>query len=75
MTVSHSYINTRGVMYDSSNFPAQMCHLLVTIVIDCDKSSSMTPYETICQLLSRDGSVQKQYRLYQTMTMCCYLLQ
>ena len=36
-------------------------------------SSSMTPYETICQLMSRDGSVQKQSRLYQTMTPFCLL--
>ena len=28
----------------------------------------MTPYEWICQLMSRDGSVQKQSGLYQTMT-------
>ena len=28
----------------------------------------MTPYETMCQLLSREGSIQTQSRLYQTMT-------
>ena len=28
----------------------------------------MTPYGWICQLMSRDGSVQKQSGLYQTMT-------
>ena len=52
--------------------PAQSCHLQVTMVIDLgaiyEKSSSMTPYERICQLMSRDGSAQKQSRLYQTMT-------
>ena len=33
----------------------------------------MTPYEWICQLMSRDGSVQKQSGLYQTMTpIFCY---
>ena len=34
----------------------------------CEKSSTLTPYETICQLMSRDGSVQTQSGLYQTMT-------
>ena len=56
---------------------AQSCHLQETRVIDfgrdCEKSSSMTPYEWICQLMSRDGSVQKQSGLYQTMTpIFCY---
>ena len=34
----------------------------------CEKSRPMTPYESKCQLMSRDGSVHKQSRLYQTMT-------
>ena len=46
---------------------------LWTLGAICEKSSSMTPYEWICQLMSRDGSVQKQSGLYQTMTpMFCY---
>ena len=35
-------------------------------------TSSMTPYERICQLMSRDGSVQNQSGLYQTMTPILY---
>ena len=50
-------------------FPAKRCHLHVAMVIDLwhdlENSSSMTPYATICQLMSRDGSVTKQSRLYE----------
>ena len=47
----------------------------LTLGAICEKSSSMTPYEWICQLMSRDGSVQKQSGLYQTMTPNNFLLQ
>ena len=72
MTVSHYNINTRGVIYNSSYFASSEASpvgnhgdwLMARFV---NKSSCTTPYETICQLMYWDGSVQNQSRLYQTM--------
>ena len=69
MTASHSYINTRGVISASSNFACaevspvgnQGAWQLARFV------KNLAP-EKIRQLMSRDGSVKKQSRLYKTMT-------
>ena len=45
----------------------------LTSIAICEKSSSMTPYESMCKLLYKDATVQNQPRLYQmNMPIFCY---
>ena len=45
----------------------------LTLGAICEKSSSMTPYEWICQLMSRDGSVQKHVFKWDLCFLVCTL--